>query len=264
MASISAFAACAALIMTPARGQTQTHAEAVDGEEVSSLEAQAAEAAKAAKAAGEADTELTSRAKEAAKAASPEVWKLLMGDMSATVLGALGVEDETNIEMETSSPPEGHPASAVIVFVSSSMPLTTLRRYAADLERTGGAMILRGGVSGLKAMGPTVDLMMQILKVDPSCEGVDCDMRAVSILIDPLVFRAAGVTRVPAVAVVDRDPFQSYCERETPDARSDAWIMTTGDASLEGHLEELKRRGERRAASVLSALRRTALRKEDK
>jgi type-F conjugative transfer system pilin assembly protein TrbC len=217
--------------------------------------ARAAEAAKAAKAAAEADTDLTFRAKEAAKAASPEVLKLLMGDMSARVLGALGVEDGTNIEMETSSPPEGRPASTVIVFVSSSMPIATLRRYAADLERTGGAMILRGGVSGLKTMGPTIDLMMRILRVDPSCDGADCDMREAAILIDPLVFRAASVVRVPAVAVVDRDPFQSYCERETPDARSDAWIMTTGDASLEGHLEELKRRGEKRAASVLTMLR---------
>ncbi len=254
-ASISVCAALAALLVSPASAQTRAHSSTVSAEDAASIEARAAEAAKAAKAAAEADTPLTFRAKEAAKAASPEVLKLLMGEMSARVLGALGVEDETNIEMETSSPPEGHPAAATLVFVSSSMPLTTLRRYAADLERTGGAMILRGGVGGLKVMGPTVDLMMQILKVDPSCAGADCDMRAVSILIDPLVFRAAGVTRVPAVAVVDRDPFQSYCERETPDARSDAWIMTTGDASLEGHLEALTRRGEKRAASVLVALR---------
>lgn len=226
-----------------------------DDRDATALERRAAQAGDAAKAAGAADTEMTSRAKAAAEAADSGMIDMLMGDMSIRILETLGVEDGAGIAADQSAPPIGRPDITPVVFASSSVPLPTLRRYAAVLEKTGGAIVLRGGVGGLRELGPTVDLIMKILKTDPACDGPLCDMREVSVLIDPVVFAQAGISRVPAVAIVDRDPFQSYCERETPEARSDPWIVTYGDASLEGHLEELARRGERRAKSLLAQLR---------
>lgn len=249
-------AVCLLMAVSYAAGEPpHTHSPEARDDGAEALEARAARAADAANAASTADNEMTSRAKRAAQAAQSETMHVLMGDMSARIFEALGVEDEAGIEMESSSPPEAHPAAAVLVFASSSIPLQALRRYAADLERTGGAIVLRGAIGGLKEMGPTVDFILKVLKVDPACDGADCDMREVSVIIDPVVFRQAGVARVPAVAIVDSDPFQSYCERASPEARSDPWIVTYGDASLEGHLDELARRGERRASAALAALR---------
>lgn len=240
-------------------GAGRVHSQNVEEEDTSALGARAGDAAAAAKIAASADTEMTARAERAAEAARSETLLMLMGDMSARVFEALGVEDEAGIEMDSLPLSKRHPGSVAVVFASSSIPLATLRSYAAQLEGTGGAIVLRGGVGGLKEMGPTVDFIMNVLKVDPACDGPDCDMREVSVLIDPVIFAQSGVKRVPAVAVVDRDPFLSYCERETPEARSDAWIVTYGDASLEGHLEELVRRGEKRARPLLAQLRQETL-----
>lgn len=222
------------------------------------LERKAKTAAAAAQVRAGADSEITRRAKEAAQAAHSEAFKALMNDMSPGLMNALGVEGGADIESGSPIPPELRPAPILVVFVSSSMPLPTLRRYAADIEKTGGAMALRGGVGGLKEMGPTVDFIMNVLKVDASCEEPDCDMREVRVIIDPLLFDAAKVMRVPAVAVVDHDPFVSYCERETEAARDDPWLITYGDASLEGHIEELARRGEHRAGRLLASWKRSA------
>ena len=221
-----------------------------------SLEHKAITAAAAAQTRAVADSEMTRRAKKTEEAVLSEAFKALMNDMSPGLMNALGVEDGADIEPSSPIPPELRPASVIVVFASSSVPLPTLRRYAADIEKSGGAMALRGGVGGLKELGPTVDFIMEVLKVDPHCDGPDCDMREVRVIIDPLLFEAANVRRVPAVAVVDHDPFVSYCEREAEAPRDDGWIVTYGDASLQGHLEELARRGEPRAKGVLASIER--------
>ncbi len=258
----SAGALLAVAVAIPAiaqdNGEARSDAHAARVEEREEMANRANAAADAAQARTEENSEITLRAKEIARAAHSDAFRALMNDMSEGLMNALGVEDEAGIEEVSAAPQTNHPVPVLpVVFVSSSIPLPVLRRYAADVEKTGGAIALRGGVGGLKELGPTVNLIMNILKVDPFCEGSDCDMREVRVIIDPVLFRHAGVSRVPAVAVVDHDPFVSYCERESEIARDDAWMLTYGDASIEGHLEELARRGEKRAAPALAALRST-------
>src|SRR3546814_12963311 len=82
-------------------------------------------------------------------------------------------------------------------------------------------------------------LTAEILRLDPGCEGPACVMRDVQVIVDPLVFRQHGVTRVPALAMIPGDPVLPYCERgaESPRAAHVAY----GDAALSGLLEAIHR-----------------------
>ncbi|MCG2841305.1 type-F conjugative transfer system pilin assembly protein TrbC [Sandaracinobacter sp. RS1-74] len=128
-----------------------------------------------------------------------------------------------------------------VLFVSSSMPITTLRTYAAQLERVGGILAFRGMPGGLTKVGPMAKLSAEILRHDPGCEGPACAMRDVQLIVDPLIFRQHGVSRVPALALVPGDPALPYCEREDDSPRAAHVIY--GDAALSGLLEEYARLG---------------------
>jgi hypothetical protein len=67
-------------------------------------------------------------------------------------------------------------------------------------------------------------------------------MRDVQIIIDPLLFRQQGITRVPALAMIPGEPTQPYCERDE-DAPARAAHLVLGDAALSGLLEEYARLG---------------------
>lgn len=128
-----------------------------------------------------------------------------------------------------------------VLFVSSSMPVTTLRTYAAQLEKAGGILAFRGMPGGLTKVEPMAKLSAQILRLDPGCEGPACAMRDVQLIVDPLIFRQHGVARVPALAMVPGDPALPYCEREDDSPRAAHVIY--GDAALSGLLEEYARLG---------------------
>src|SRR3546814_375503 len=81
----------------------------------------------------------------------------------------------------------------------------------------------------------------EILRLDPGCEGPACVMRDVQVIVDPLVFRQHGVTRVPALAMIPGDPVLPYCEREEESPRGSH--IAYGDAALSGLLEEIARLG---------------------
>src|SRR3546814_2278447 len=61
-----------------------------------------------------------------------------------------------------------------VLFVSSSMPVTTLRTYAGQLERVGGVLAFRGMPDGLTKVAPMAKLSAEILRHDPGCEGPAC------------------------------------------------------------------------------------------
>jgi len=134
-----------------------------------------------------------------------------------------------------------------VLFVSSSMPVTTLRTYAGQLERVGGVLAFRGVPGGLTRVAPMAKLSAEILRHDPGCEGPACAMRDVQLIVDPLIFRQHGVTRVPALAMVPGDPALPYCERED-DAPRAAHVIY-GDAALSGLLEEYARLGGKQEVS---------------
>lgn len=121
------------------------------------------------------------------------------------------------------------------------MPIAELRAYAAQLERVGGVLAFRGMPGGLRKVAPMARLSAQILRQDPGCEGPACAMRNVQVIVDPLVFRQHGITRVPALTMVPGDPTQPYCEREDDSPTGSQTVF--GDAALGGLLMEYARLG---------------------
>lgn len=163
--------------------------------------------------------------------------------MEARLYQALGLAPPGGQGVTGLVPPPGGPKSWVpVLFASSSMPLSTLRTYGQQLERAGGVIAFRGVPGGLTHIGPMAKLTAQILRVDPGCEGPDCTMRNVQIVVDPILFRQHGVVRVPALGLLPGDPTQPYCERED-DMAPRASHLVYGDAALSGLLDEYARLG---------------------
>jgi type-F conjugative transfer system pilin assembly protein TrbC len=156
---------------------------------------------------------------------------------------ALGLEAPETAALARAALPSTQQGRVPVLFVSSSMPTATLRTYAAQLERARGVMALRGMPAGLRKVAPMAKLSAEILRVDPGCEGPACAMRDVQLIIDPIVFRQHGVTRVPALAMVPGDPTRPYCERDNESPRGVHLVL--GDAALSGMLDEFARLGGR-------------------
>lgn len=163
-------------------------------------------------------------------------------DAMARRLGqALGLEAPDTNALAKAAIPAAKQGWVPVLFVSSSMPVTTLRTYAIQLERAHGVLAFRGMPGGLTKVAPMAKLSAEILRIDPGCEGPGCAMRNVQLIVDPIVFRQHGVTRVPALGMIPGDPTQPYCERD--DASPRAAHLVFGDAALSGLLDEYFRLG---------------------
>ncbi|GFM31018.1 type-F conjugative transfer system pilin assembly protein TrbC [Novosphingobium sp. PY1] len=163
--------------------------------------------------------------------------------MARRMAQALGLDAPGVMPLAQAVPSPSAKGWVPVLFASSSMPVAVLRTYAGQLEKAGGVMAFRGMPGGLTHVGPMAKLSAQILRIDPGCEGPACAMRDVQIIVDPLVFRQHGVTRVPALAMIPGDPAQPYCERDDNTPVSPHVIY--GDAALSGMLEEYARLGGR-------------------
>nr|WP_269212841.1 type-F conjugative transfer system pilin assembly protein TrbC [Sphingobium indicum] len=166
--------------------------------------------------------------------------------MAKRLRQALGLEAPEMEAVAKAAAPDVLHSWVPVLLVSSSMPIATLRTYAAQLEKAGGVMAFRGMPGGLTKVGPMAKLSAEILRLDPGCEGPACAMRGVQLIVDPLVFRQHGVTRVPALAMIPGDPTQPYCERDEaslPTTQINAPHVIYGDAALTGMLDEYARLG---------------------
>lgn len=176
--------------------------------------------------------------------------------MAKRLRQALGLEAPDMDAVSKTGPRPAATAWVPVLFVSSSMPVSTLRTYAAQLERVGGVLAFRGMPGGLHQVGPMAKLSAEVLRLDPGCEGPACAMRNVQLIVDPIVFRRHGIARVPALGMIPGDPTQPYCERD--DQSPTANHIVYGDAALSGLLEEYARLGgkeEVRNAQALLAAR---------
>ena len=91
----------------------------------------------------------------------------------------------------------GREASAeVLIFMSLSIPRESWRQWAAQAERAGAPLVLRGVLADGEGdrTGSLRDTAREV--------GVRLDGHEVGVAIDPRLFRLFGVERVPAVAVV--------------------------------------------------------------
>lgn len=154
---------------------------------------------------------------------------------------ALGLEPGDGEDLAKTHEPAKVDAWVPVLFVSSSMPIAVLRRYAEQLELVHGVLAFRGMPGGLHRVGPMAKLSAQILRLNPGCAGPSCAMRNVQLIVDPIVFRQHGVTRVPALAMVPGDPTKAYCERDDESARAAHLVL--GDSALSGMLDEYARLG---------------------
>jgi len=138
--------------------------------------------------------------------------------------------------------PEYEAQDRLVIFVSSSMPLSTLRNYAQDLDAVNGLLVLRGMVDGMKTMGPTLSLISRVLRIDAACQGANCPMRTTNVVIDPMLFRENGITQVPAAVFVENMPLEPYCERfDDGSMPSKARFVVYGDVSAKHMATELLR-----------------------
>lgn len=155
----------------------------------------------------------------------------------------IGVLTGTGILDENDEDDEPYVAEdRLVVFVSSSMPLTTLRNYAKDLDNINGLMVMRGMIGGMKTMGPTLSHISKVLRIDPNCTGGNCATRTTNFVIDPVLFRENGISQVPAAVFVEDMPLEPYCERFEEDSiPAKARYVVYGDVSAKHMASELFR-----------------------
>lgn len=205
------------------------------------------------------------------QAAAEELFRLYRSPEYQRTLAAERTRIEKEVFGKTSPPPaENRPAEGegrlspderIYVFVSASVPMETLRNYAADIAGSGEAnvaLVLRGFVGGAKRIGPTARFTEQVLRKDPACDpqgASPCAARSVPILVDPLLFRRYGIERVPAVvyvrgvSVLDTDQSEGRLEN----ARAGDHFAVYGDAGLPYVLELIQR--EAKSAGLAALLR---------
>ena len=163
----------------------------------------------------------------------------------------------------TESSPQGDPNTPAVaqltpkqlyLFISSSVQLTTLRNYAAMIDRAPSGkiiMVLRGFIDGMKKIRPTMEFIGEILKKDPACDLTKekCDSYQVNIQVDPLLFQRFAIEKVPSLAYLPVSEGDAEGKKAEP-------IIVNGDASLDYLLEQINR--EAKSAdlnTMLAALR---------
>jgi type-F conjugative transfer system pilin assembly protein TrbC len=147
----------------------------------------------------------------------------------------------------------------IYLFISSSMPLQTVRNYVVSVARLGDPniiLVMRGFIEGMTKIQPTISFIGTVLQRDPSCNPLEgeCEMLSVALVVDPLLFRRYGIDRVPAMVyargVIMED---SGLSEGDPKNTSSADLYTVyGDASLEYLIEQIWRETGSRALKELS------------
>lgn len=130
----------------------------------------------------------------------------------------------------------------LVMFVSSSMPIETLRNYARDLSKVRGVMVVRGAQGGIKDYLKTRQWIWMILKKDRHCNKPTCATWPTEILFDPVLFSMYNISHVPALIYQPDMGIGSYCDDSTKAKKSSS--VAYGDAYLGELIDSLIRQGE--------------------
>lgn len=149
----------------------------------------------------------------------------------------------------------------VYVFISSAMPLATIRNYAASVARLGDpnvSLVMRGFVDGMTKIQPTIGFIASVLQRDQACrpQDGDCEMLPAGLVVDPLLFRRYRIDRVPAVVYARglKAEDAGLSEGDTKNTTISDHYAAYGDASLEYLLEQIRSEsGSTSLASLLAA-----------
>lgn len=145
------------------------------------------------------------------------------------------------------------------VFISSSIPEETLKRYSADMKKLpNGIMVIKGAVGGIQNIMPTINLLTrascgknvnELLKADMQCEMGRTD-------INPYLFRAFDIQSVPAI-VYSEIPYPQLMQDVTLGRliNNNGYLKLTGDVSLDYALNRFENEGILNAKAMRKQLR---------
>jgi type-F conjugative transfer system pilin assembly protein TrbC len=147
---------------------------------------------------------------------------------------------------------------SIYVFISSSMPMMTLRNYATDIARLqekNVRMILRGFIGSMQYFGPTRDFTLEVLVKDLDCLRDDqqkygCVGISAGIDIDPNLTRAFGIEMVPAVVYRKGSEVELQTD-EDAQYPEDGFYVVYGDATLRESLREINRQAKQKSLDRL-------------
>lgn len=150
------------------------------------------------------------------------------------------------------------------IFISSSVPLSTLRAYAFALDRLNDpnvTMVMRGFVGGMKYFKPTLEFIRSIIVRESSCDLVTekCKVFNAAISIDPVMFRKYGIRSVPAIAYVKGKSIKDFAANkgciDNLNVPQDVYIVT-GDLPMDRALEVIaKETGSGRINNLVKKIR---------
>lgn len=136
----------------------------------------------------------------------------------------------------------------VVVAISSSMPREMIREYFAQLDNIPEAIVvIRGGIGGMTKVQPTMKWAAEMRKKDPTCER-KCVHNNVKVIIDPLLYTALKIDKVPAVAYLHGVQDIGHCEQE----QFAAATVIFGATSVESALKHMRKEGVLVPPSVMS------------
>lgn len=189
-------------------------------------------------------------AKEIEKRGLAAVNEGVSQQFNAKTLDAFGIEKNT---LDAENP--FMVRNQLVMFVSSSMPIQTLRNYARDLSKVGGVMVIRGSLGNSEGTLDGYLKMRQwiwsILKVDRYCDKPTCATWKTEVLFDPVLFDMYGIAKVPALIYQPDMGIGSYCDDPSKAVKSSA--IAYGDAYLGELIDSLIRQGEDKP--ILTSLR---------
>jgi len=152
----------------------------------------------------------------------------------------------------------------MFMFISSSMPVSTLKTYAESMKSIPNTVVfvLRGFVRGVKRIQPTLDFIQSWVGWEPN------DTPTFGVMIDPMLFAKYKVRQVPALVFDPAAVPQDYSgladgknPMEHPDGRpmsplhdpvpEESYFSISGDVALDYHIEAINREAKSRYLEYL-------------
>ncbi len=136
----------------------------------------------------------------------------------------------------------------IYVFLSSSIPTETLRRYTSAAGALGDRnvrFVMRGFVRGAKYIKPTLGFVKGLLLEDPGCDPLTSKCRTynTAVIIDPMLFERYHITRVPAFVYATLSDLQDPEKSEGLESNINirAFHTVYGDVNFEYVLEAFEK-----------------------
>ena len=174
--------------------------------------------------------------------------------MAKRLAQAIGLEAPSMEAVADAVAPKsgGHQTWVPVLFASSAIPVATLRAYTSQLERARGVIAFRGMPGGLRRVGPMAKLSAEILRRDAGCEGPNCAMRNVQLIVDPSCSGSMASLAFPRSALYPeiRHSLIASERRKAPPPRAPAiWFMATPPSP--GCLRNMRGSVEKRRCAML-------------